>query len=117
MLRESDLVRFYEINPTVEEIARVYFYYLGEAKCSVDVVIGDGRLSLERERPQDYDLLAVDAFSSDSIPVHLLTEQALELYFRHLKRDASSRSTYQTSISIWNPWWQNSAQRFGKNVW
>jgi protein-L-isoaspartate O-methyltransferase len=85
--RESDLVRFYEINPTVEEIARDYFYYLGEAKGQVDVVIGDGRLSLERERPQDYDLLAVDAFSSDSIPVHLLTEQALGLYFRHLKQD------------------------------
>ncbi|MCE5262009.1 MAG: fused MFS/spermidine synthase [Deltaproteobacteria bacterium] len=85
--REFDLFRFYEINPSVEEIARRYFYYLGEAKGRVDVVIGDGRLSLERETPQDYDLLAVDAFSSDSIPVHLLTEQALRLYFRHLKKD------------------------------
>jgi hypothetical protein len=85
--RESDQVRFYEINPSVEEIARHYFYYLGEAKGRVEVGIGDGRLSLERERPQDYDLLAVDAFSSDSIPVHLLTEQALGLYFRHLKPD------------------------------
>ena len=51
----------------------------------VEVVLGDGRLSLENEPARHYDLLVVDAFSGDAIPVHLLTKQALELYFRHLE--------------------------------
>ena len=79
------MFRFYEINPLVETIARDQFTYLSDAPGKVDVVIGDGRLSLEREPNQHYDLLVVDAFSGDLIPVHLLTRQAMELYFRHLK--------------------------------
>jgi len=81
----GDVFHFYEINPLVETIARDQFTYLSDALGKVDVVIGDGRLSLEREPNQHYDLLVVDAFSGDSIPVHLLTRQAMELYFRHLK--------------------------------
>lgn len=83
--RRGDVFRFYEINPTVEEIAKRYFYYLSESEGYIDVVLGDGRLSLESEDNQQYDLLAVDAFSGDSIPVHLLTLQAFGQYFRHLK--------------------------------
>ena len=49
--------------------------------------MGDARLSLEREAPENFDVLAVDAFSSDSIPVHLLTTEAMRLFFRHLKPD------------------------------
>jgi hypothetical protein len=81
----GDEFRFYEINPLVETVAMDQFTYLSDARGKVDVVIGDGRLSLEREQNQCYDLLVVDAFSGDSIPVHLLTQQAMELYFRHLK--------------------------------
>ncbi len=81
----GDVFRFYEINPLVETLARIEFTYLGDALGRVDVVIGDGRLSLERDPDQHYDLLVVDAFSGDSIPVHLLTRQAMALYFRHLK--------------------------------
>jgi len=81
----GDVFRFYEINPLVEQLARKEFTYLNDCRGSVDVVLGDGRLSLEREPDQQYDLLVVDAFSGDSIPVHLLTLQAMELYFRHLK--------------------------------
>jgi spermidine synthase len=81
----GDELCFYEINPLVETIAREQFTYLSDAKGKVDVVIGDGRLSLEREPNQHYDLLVVDAFSGDLIPVHLLTRQAMELYFSHLK--------------------------------
>jgi spermidine synthase len=81
----GDLFRFYEINPLVEKLARAEFTYLSGCLGRTEVVLGDGRLSLERELDQRYDLLAVDAFSGDSIPVHLLTTQALELYFRHLK--------------------------------
>lgn len=83
--RQGDWVRFYEINPLVVELARKQFYYVPEARAKVDVVLGDARLSLEREQPNDFDVLAVDCFSGDSIPVHLLTKEAVELYFRHLK--------------------------------
>jgi len=83
--RPGDAVRIYEINPQVIELARNEFTYLADSPAKVQVVLGDARLSLEREPPQAFDVLAVDAFSSDSIPVHLLTAEAFALYFRHLK--------------------------------
>src|SRR5512146_2904155 len=83
--RRGDVFRFYEINPLVERMARSEFTYLADCPGKVDVVLGDGRLSLENEPGRRYDLLVVDAFSGDAIPVHLLTEQALELYFRRLE--------------------------------
>jgi hypothetical protein len=82
--RPGDQLRFYEINPLVEPFARRYFTYLGQGRAATEVVLGDARLSLEAEAPQGYDLLAIDAFSSDAIPVHLLTREAFALYFRHL---------------------------------
>ncbi|MBC7529742.1 MAG: fused MFS/spermidine synthase [Chthonomonadaceae bacterium] len=85
--RPGDLVKFYDINPMVPEIAKTQFHYIGDSKGQVEIALGDARLTLEREAPQDFDVLAVDAFSSDSIPVHLLTKEALALYFRNLKPD------------------------------
>lgn len=85
--RFGDVYRFYELNPEIPGIAKNYFWYLENAEGSVQIVMGDGRLSMEREPPQAYDLLVMDAFSSDSIPVHLLTKEAMQLYFRHLKPD------------------------------
>lgn len=85
--RPGDHYTFYEINPLVVRIALERFDYLTDCKGQVDISMGDGRLSLEREAPQGYDLLAVDAFSGDSIPIHLLTREAFELYFRQLKPD------------------------------
>jgi len=85
--RLGDYFRYYEINPLVLKLARTEFFFLPECKAKLDVAMGDARLSLEREAPQNFDVLAVDAFSSDSIPVHLLTKEAMELYFRHLKPD------------------------------
>jgi SAM-dependent methyltransferase len=82
--RPGDYLRFYEINPLVPRIARGQFYFVPDSKAKVDIAMGDARLSLEREQPENYDLLVVDAFSSDAIPVHLLTKEAMELYFRHL---------------------------------
>jgi len=83
--RPGDLFRFYEINSLVEEVARKQFFYLSKSRGKIEVVLGDGRISLEREPDQNYDLLAVDAFSGESIPAHLLTVEAMRLYFRHLK--------------------------------
>jgi SAM-dependent methyltransferase len=82
--RPGDRIRFYEINPLVEPFARRYFTFLGRGRAASEVVLGDARLSLEAEPGQGYDLLAIDAFSGDAIPVHLLTREAFALYFRHL---------------------------------
>lgn len=83
--RAGDVLHFYEINPTVIQLARTEFTFLRDCKAKTEVRLGDARLTLEREPPQNYDILAVDAFSSDAIPVHLLTKEAFALYFRHLK--------------------------------
>jgi hypothetical protein len=85
--RLGDYYRFYEINPLVLRLATSEFTFLGDCKARHDVAMGDARLSLEREAPENFDVLAVDAFSSDSIPVHLLTRQAMDVYFRHLQPD------------------------------
>ena len=83
--RAGDRYRFYEINPLVIRLANQEFGFLRDSKAKVDVIPGDGRLSLEREPPGTFDVLVVDAFSSDSIPVHLLTREAFALYFSRLK--------------------------------
>jgi SAM-dependent methyltransferase len=85
--RPGDTVRFYEINRAMVDIARTQFSYLGDCGCRPEVIMGDARLSLEREAGEQYDVLVVDAFSGDSIPVHLLTREAFEVYFRHLRPD------------------------------
>lgn len=87
--RPGDYYRFYEINPQVAELARTEFSYLSDSAAAVDTVIGDGRLSLEREAPQKFDLLVIDAFSGDAVPVHLLSQEAMTLYFRHLRPDGA----------------------------
>jgi hypothetical protein len=76
---------FYEIDPVVERIASnsEYFSYLSNASGHVRVVIGDGRIRLQHASAT-YDLIILDAFSSDAIPIHLLTREALQLYFSHL---------------------------------
>lgn len=83
--RKGDEFRFYDINAQVVEIARKQFSYLSDTEARVEVALGDARLTLEREAPQAFDVLAVDAFSSDAIPVHLITREALAVYLRHMK--------------------------------
>src|ERR1700678_99952 len=83
----GDVIRFYEINPLVERLARVWFTFLHDSGAHTDVVLGDARLSLAVEPPQHFNVIVVDAFSGDAIPVHLLTREALALYRRHLQPD------------------------------
>lgn len=85
--RPADTFRFYEINPEVEVIARRFFTYLEDSPGTCEVVLGDARLQMEIEPPQNYDVLVLDAFTGDSVPVHLLTKEAFEIYRRHLKPD------------------------------
>jgi hypothetical protein len=85
--RPGDYYRIYEINPLVEKIAQTEFSFYPHSPADKRIMMGDARLTLERQEPQRFDLLAVDAFSSDAIPIHLLTREALALYFHHLKPD------------------------------
>jgi spermidine synthase len=85
--RAGDLYRFYEIDPDVVRVARSDFTYLSDSAAKIEIALGDARLTLEREAPQRFDVLAVDAFSSDAIPVHLITREALAVYLRHTGED------------------------------
>jgi hypothetical protein len=82
--RPVDHYRFYDINPLVMRVAATEFSFLRDCYAPHEVVLGDARLMLEKEEPQRFDLLVVDAFSGDAIPVHLLTREAWALYWRHL---------------------------------
>lgn len=85
--KEGQNWTFYELDPLVVEIAEnpAYFSYISQCNPKVNMVVGDARLSLEKEPDQKFDLYIVDAFSSDSIPIHLLTQEAIRLYFKKLK--------------------------------
>jgi SAM-dependent methyltransferase len=85
--RSGDEFHFYEINPQVIDIAQSQFSYLRDSAAKIEITLGDARLALESEAPQNFDVLMVDAFSGDAIPVHLLTREAFALYLRHLNPD------------------------------
>ncbi len=82
--KTGDRIRFYEINPAVTPIAQNLFTYLRESGAEISIVEGDARSSLAHEQPQNFDVLVIDAFSGDAIPLHLLTTEAMSLYKRHL---------------------------------
>src|SRR5207248_1725344 len=83
--RRGDDFRFFEINPAVIEVASQYFHFLRDSEAKTDVVTGDGRLALAQEAARSFDVIIVDAFSDDSIPVHLLTKEAFQIYFQRLQ--------------------------------
>jgi spermidine synthase len=85
--KPDDYFCIYDIDPAVVELAQTYFTYLKQTAARYDVVVADARLALEREAPQAFDLLILDALNGDAIPMHLLTVQALQLYLRHLRPD------------------------------
>lgn len=85
--KAGDRFRFYEINENVIDMANDYFTFLKDTASSVETVLGDARLTLEREPSQAFDVFVLDAFSGDAIPVHLLTREAMEIYCKHLSED------------------------------
>jgi hypothetical protein len=103
----GDYIRFYEMNPEVVRLARgekALFTYLNDSSAQTDVVIGDGRISLEQELiagdPQKFDVLVIDAFSSDSIPLHLLTREAMSIYVQHLRNPRSILAFHVSNRSL-----------------
>ena len=88
--KSGDTYRFYDINPDVPRLAQKYFTYLPDFQArggKLEIVVSDARLALERDPPQKFDVLLLDAFSGDSVPAHLLTREAFEIYRSHMKPD------------------------------
>jgi len=115
--REGDDYRFYEINPLVAELARKHFWYLSLTPARVQIVLGDGRLSLEKERDRIFDVLVVDAFISDAIPLHLLTREAFALYWRKLKTDGVLAVHVSNPYADLAPVVANAALEAKKTAW
>ena len=89
LVRSGDILRIYEIDPAIRDLATSRFTYIEESQAHIELVMGDARLSMEKEEPQDYDFLVLDAFSSDAIPLHLVTQEAFAVYLKHLKTDGA----------------------------
>ncbi len=104
--RTGDVIRFYEIDPQVVQLANDtrYFHYLKDCPAHIDIVLGDARLSLERElqqgAPQNFDVLVIDAFNGDAIPVHLLTQEAFQVYLQHLKNPSGVLAVHVTNTFL-----------------
>ena len=118
--RKGDYLRIYEINPAVEKLARSQFKYLEYCQARVDVVMGDARLMMEREvaaqQEQKFDLLALDAFSSDAIPVHLLTKEAFQIYLKQIKPDGVIAVHISNRYLNLRPVVEKLAENFGLSV-
>jgi hypothetical protein len=119
----GDSIRFYEINPQVTEVAsnRAYFTFLADSPAHIEIIPGDARQSLEHESDrgefQNFDVLAIDAFSGDSIPVHLLTQEAIAVYFRQLNKPGGILAFHITNTYLdLRPVIISAADHFGLNV-
>ena len=114
--RAGDEYRLYDIDPLVIQMAQQKFTYLRDTAARTEVVLGDARLQLERESAQGYDVLVVDAFSGDSVPIHLLTREAFALYFKHLKPDGVLAVHITNRFLDLLPVLQTAATHFGKTA-
>jgi SAM-dependent methyltransferase len=114
--RPGDHYTFYEINPLVIQLAKTEFSFLSDCQAEINIVQGDARLTLERQPVQGFDLLAVDAFSGDAIPVHLLTREAFAIYFRHLKPDGVVAVNVSNRYVNLQPVVRRAAESLGKQA-
>lgn len=114
--RAGDIYRFYEINPEVIEVAKKNFTFLSKSPAQMEYVLGDARLQLEQEPAQKFDVLVIDAFSGDSVPIHLLTKEAFSQYFRHLKPDGVLALHITNRFLNLNPVVKTAADEFGQAI-
>jgi len=119
--RKGDYFRIYEINPLVERLAQTLFTFFPHSGADKAILMGDARLTLEnqlqQQGPQNYDIIAVDAFSSDAIPVHLLTREAVQLYFRHLKPEGVLALHISNRYLDLKPVCEGGAEAVGRQAW
>ncbi len=115
--RAGDTIRIYEINPLVLDIARREFTYLSDTPARIETAIGDGRLTIESEPARhEFDILVMDAFSGDSVPVHLITREAFQSYFRHLKPDGILAVNISNKYLNLEPVMASAAESLGKTA-
>jgi spermidine synthase len=114
--RKGDDFRLYEIDPLVVDIARKNFSFISRTAATTEIVMGDARLQLEREPDQKFDVLVLDAFSGDSVPIHLLTVEAFAQYFRHLKPDGVLVVHITNRFLDLRPVVKTAAEHFQKDV-
>jgi len=117
---KGDVIRFYEINPAVKKTALEYFYFLRDSRADTTILLGDGRISLERELIKEgsrqFHILAVDAFSNDAPPVHLLTKEAFALYFSHVGENGVLAVNITNAHLDLSPVVRNLAKEFNKSA-
>lgn len=118
----QDSIRYYEINPQIEQIARDYFRFLENGHAATEIILGDARISMQREfndsGSNDFDVLVLDAFSGDSVPVHLLTEEAFDLYAKHLRDDGILAVHITNQYLDLSPIVRIASRRLGKDaIW
>lgn len=114
--RERDSYHFYEINQDIVKIAQENFYYLKNCKGATTITLGDARISLERQPVQEFDVMVLDAFSGDAIPMHLLTVNAFALYQQHLKSNGVMAVHISNRYLDLFPVVAGAAERYGMNV-
>ncbi len=115
--RSGDTLRFYELNPLMASIAHSQFTYLSDCPAHTEVALGDARLTMARESPRRFDILVVDAFSGDAIPIHLLTREAFAIYWRHLQPNGVLVVHISNRYLKLAPVVKLTAQEFGKPAW
>ncbi len=120
MGKEGDVIRYYEINPAVEALTRRYFTFLRDGKAKTDVLLGDGRLVLERQLaakdPQQFDVLVIDAFRGASPPTHLMTKEAFDIYLAHLAPNGIIAINFELNTFEMAPLHRGMAKLFGLDV-
>jgi spermidine synthase len=100
--KQGDVYRFYDIDPKVVAISERYFTFRAHSEAQIEIVLGDARVRMEREPDQKYDVIVLDAFSGDAIPAHLLTEEAIRVYERHLRKNSLGQSSGIIAVHISN---------------
>ena len=120
MGQPGDVIRYYEINPAVDDLTKKYFTFLKDGKAKTDVLLGDGRLVLERQlaanQPQQFDVLVIDAFRGASPPTHLMTKEAFEIYMKHLGPDGIIAINFELNTFEMAPLHRGMAKLLGLDV-
>ena len=118
--KPGDYLRYYELNPAVADLANRHFTFLKDSEARIDILLGDGRILLEREsqggQSQHFDILIVDAFRGASPPIHLLTQEAFEVYLRHLEPAGIIAINSELNIFEMAPLHRGLAAHFGLGV-
>ena len=118
--REGDVIRYYELNPSVLDLVNRHFTFVKDGKAKTDVLLGDGRLVLERQliakEPQQYDVLVMNAFRGASPPMHLMTKEAFDLYLAHLAPNGVLAVNFELDTFEMAPLHRGMANMYGLDV-